>query len=261
MPARKVTSKKRQVTSKVKSVVARKTTARRATRTTTKRANVLSSRAGLTVDLYDVKGKVAGKMSLPKELFGAKVNPVLMAQAVRVYLANQRKGTASTKTRGEVTASTRKIYRQKGTGRARHGAISAPIFVGGGVVFGPKPRDYSLKLPKKMRRSALASALTSKLNDKAVKVVDGLSQLEPKTKVMNETIRNVAGDTKRVTGKILLVIPEKVENVQRAARNIEGITIRPANLLTTYEVLRSQTLLFMKDAVKKLEEQWTQQVS
>lgn len=217
---------------------------------------------GLSVDVFDTKGKVIGKTSMPKEIFAAKVNPVLMAQAVRVYLANQRKGTASTKTRGEIHASTRKIYRQKGTGRARHGAISAPIFVGGGVVFGPKPRDYSLSLPKKMRRKALSSALTTKLKDQAVRVVDGLEKLEPKTKVMYKTITLIAeGEGQRVKGKILLIIPEKVESVQRAARNIEGVTIRPANLLNTYEVLNNDMLLFMKDSIEELEGIWTKQAS
>ena len=108
--------------------------------------------AGLTVDVYDTRGKVVEKMHLPKDIFGVDVNQQLIAQAVRVYLANKRQGTVSTKTRGEVTGSTRKIYRQKGTGRARHGSIRAPIFVHGGLVFGPKPRDYSMKFPKKMRK-------------------------------------------------------------------------------------------------------------
>ena len=248
-----------------------KTKKRTVSRKTTKlAAPVMVSRSGVSVDVYDVKGKVIGKISLPKEIFAAKVNPVLMAQAVRVYLANQRKGTASTKTRGEVTASTRKIYRQKGTGRARHGGISAPIFVGGGVVFGPKPRDYSLSLPKKMKKKALASALTNKVKDHAIKVVDGLEKLEPKTKIMNKTIMLVTESSPsaslRASGqkarrKVLLIIPEKIENVQRAARNIEGVTIRPANLLTTYEVLNNDMLLFMKESVKTLENVWTKQAS
>lgn len=233
------------------SVVARKTS--RSTKPV-KRAD------GLTVNVYDVKGKIAGKTTLPKELFAAKVNPMLMAQAVRVYLANQRKGTASTRTRGEIQASTRKIYRQKGTGRARHGAISAPIFVGGGVVFGPKPRDYALSLPKKMRRKALASALTSKV--KEIKVIAGLEKLEPKTKVMFETLTALTiNQEPRTKNKILLILPGKIENVQRAARNIEGVTIRPVNLLTTYEVLNNNVLLFMKDAITTLEEIWKQQTS
>lgn len=252
MPAVKRTSKK--TTTKV----TKKTVVRKA-KTTVRPAKKAE---GLTVDVLDIKGKVAGTVTLPKEVFGATVNPTLMAQAVRVYLANQRKGTASTKTRGEITASTKKIWRQKGTGRARHGAVSAPIFVGGGIAFGPKPRDYSLHLPKKMKRKALASALTSKLHDGAIKFVDGLEKVEPKTKRMYETITAVIADGKgRNLAKTLLVIPEKVESVERSARNIEGITIRPVNLLNAYEVLRSKTLIFMKDAAAKMEETWKKHAS
>src|SRR3990170_6251019 len=138
----------------------------------------------LNVPVVGVDGKTKSKIQLPKELFGAKVNKALLAQAVRVYLANQRTGNAATKTRGEVEGSTRKIYRQKGTGRARHGAIRAPIFVGGGIVFGPRPHDFHLDFPKKMKRRALGSALTSKLGSGDVIVVSGLSDLEPKTKYM-----------------------------------------------------------------------------
>src|SRR3989338_5152877 len=131
---------------------------------------------GLVAKVFDTKGALKKTIDLPKEIFGVQENNILLAQAVRVYLANQRQGTVSTKTRGEVAGSTRKIYRQKGTGRARHGSIRAPIFVHGGLVFGPKPRDYSMKFPKKMRKAALASALSSKVNDAQVKVVDGLEK-------------------------------------------------------------------------------------
>ncbi len=216
---------------------------------------------GVIVDVYNIKGKVIDTIALPKEIFAAKINPQLLAQAVRVYLANQRKGTASTKSRGEIRASTRKIYRQKGTGRARHGAISAPIFVGGGVAFGPKPRDYSLKLPKKMKRAALASALTTKAKELAIKVVEGLEKITPKTKAVNEMIKNIEGMGKNKKVKTLLVLPQKVENIQRAARNIEGVTIRPANLLNTYEVLNSNVLIFMKESIGKMEELWNKQKS
>lgn len=217
---------------------------------------------GIVVDVLDTKGKIVGKASLQKEVFAAKVNPTLMAQAVRVYLANQRKGTSSTKTRGEVVASTRKIYRQKGTGRARHGGISAPIFVGGGVAFGPRPRDYGLSLSKNMKKAALASALTVKFKDGAIKVVSGLEKIIPKTKNMNETLLILTKNEKQKKySQILLVIPEKTESVQRIARNIRGVTIRPASLLTTYEVLQNDSLLFMKDAIARLEALWTKQIS
>lgn len=213
--------------------------------------------SGLNVDIYDVKGKVKGSMALPKEVFGIKVNPELMAQAVRVYLANQRRGTVSTKTRGEVQYSTRKVWRQKGTGRARHGGRGAPLFVKGGVAHGPKPRDYSLSLPQKMKQRALFSALSAKLTEGSVRVVDGFLKLEPKTKVMASTLANVG-----VTGKkqdILFVLPTKAEKTSdstvklaRAARNIEGVSLVPAIQLNTYIVLKSRSLVFMPESLTSL---------
>lgn len=201
----------------------------------------------LQATVIGLDGKASGKVSLPKELFGAKENPSLMAQAVRVYMANQRAGNASTKTRGEVEGSTRKIYRQKGTGKARHGGIRAPVFVGGGIVFGPKPRDYSLKLSKNMKRSALASALTTQYAQSHIVFVDGLETLEPKTKIMATTLKNIG-----INGKTLLVLSGKTENVQRSARNIENIDVLQAKDLHTYTVLSHTKLLIMKDAVAEL---------
>ncbi len=201
-----------------------------------------------SVPVLDTDGKPAGKMSLPADLFAAKINKPLMAQAVRVYLANQREGSASTKTRGEVEGSTRKIFRQKGTGRARHGAIRAPIFVGGGIVFGPKPRDYHLDLPKKMKRAALTSALTSKLQEQSIVVVDGFGNLEPKTKIMAQALTATVGDIK----SMLLVVSKDAANVVRAARNIEGVDIMPVQNLHAYSVLNHQKLVFMKEAILSL---------
>ncbi|CAN5192968.1 50S ribosomal protein L4 [soil metagenome] len=207
-------------------------------------------------DVFDLTGKVVETISLPETLFGAKVNPKLMTQAVRVYMANQRKGTQSTKTRSEVTGSTRKIYRQKGTGRARHGGITAPIFVGGGIALGPKPRDYSMSLPQKMRRAALVSALTVKLQDGKVKVVDGFEKVEPKTKVFVEALNKLNLNDKKK--KILLVLPEKTDTVTRAMRNIEGITYINAQQLNTYEVINTKTLVVMKSAIATLEKTFSQ---
>lgn len=197
----------------------------------------------LSVVVVGTDGKPAGKITLPKELFAAKVNKPLMAQAVRVYLANQRGGTASTKTRGEVEGSTRKIYRQKGTGRARHGAIRAPIFVGGGIVFGPRPRDYRMDFPKKMKRASLASALTSALVEGKMTVVDGLSGVE-KTNSMAKTLQKI-----EATGSTLLVVSKGAEGVVRAARNIERVDILPVQNLHTYSVLSHQRIVFMKEAL------------
>ena len=213
----------------------------------------LPKQAGLKLSVYSATGRVLESITLPKEIFGLPENKQLLTQAVRVYLANQRAGTAKSKSRGEVNISTRKIYRQKGTGRARHGATSAPIFVGGGVAFGPKPRDYSLKLPQALKRKALFTALSSKLKEGQIKIVAGLEKIEPKTKNMAQTFSKLDGNNK----KLLLVTPpysEKYVNVVKAARNIEGVEIRPSNLINTYEVLKSSQLLFMKEAVSSLKE-------
>lgn len=203
----------------------------------------------LTVEVYTVSGRKAGTVELPKEIFGSEINNALMAQAVRIYLANQRMGTASTKTRGEVKGSSRKIYRQKGTGRARHGSIRAPIFVKGGVVFGPKPRDFSLKLPKKMKRAALISALSSKFKDGEIKVYSGLQKIDPKTKIMADLLKTSGAKA----GKILLITStdEKsgLQDLYRSARNIKDIKILPVNMLNTYEVLDNKQVLLMKEAV------------
>lgn len=186
-------------------------------------------------------------MTLPKELFGVKVNKPLLAQAVRVYLANQRQGTASTKTRGEVEGSTRKIYRQKGTGRARHGAIRAPIFVGGGITFGPKPRDYSLTMPKKMKRTALGSALTAQLQDGNIVVVTGFEKMKPKSKLALEALASLeAGDN------TLLVTNSGAENIVRATRNLPSVDILPAASLNAYDVLSHKKLVFAKEAIGEL---------
>lgn len=205
---------------------------------------------GLTIDVFDTKGEVVEKMELPKEIFGKEKNDALISQVVRVYLANQRKGTASTKTRGEVKGSSRKIYKQKGTGRARHGTIRAPIFVHGGVVFGPKPRDYSLKFPKKMRKIALFTVLSAKFGDGEIKVVTGLDKLEKKTKEMVNVMKNLKlhDDGK----KVLLVLPNKADTIYKAVRNIESVRVAKPNNINTYEILNSKTLLFTKDSIEEL---------
>lgn len=216
---------------------------------------VSSAKTGrLTVEVYSVTGRKAGTMTLPKEFFGAEVNDRLMAQAVRVYLANQRLGTANTKTRGEVKGSSRKIYRQKGTGRARHGAKSAPIFVGGGVAHGPRMRDYSLTLPQKMRKAALASALSLKASSGEIKVLSGLGKTPPKTKIMAQLFSKMTDDKKQKERTLLIAseTPKNLENVYRAGRNIKNVEITAVKLLNTYEVLKHKNLLFMKEAVEVL---------
>ena len=177
-----------------------------------------SGAVGLIATVVDTKGKAKGKITLPKEAFGEPVNKQLIAQAVRVYLANQREGGASTKTRGQVRGSTRKIYRQKGTGRARHGNIRAPIFVGGGIVFGPVPHDFALSMPEKMKRKALAGALTSRYQEGNIFFVDGIEKLEPKTKYVAQMLEALS-----LTDSVLLVVTATAHNIVRAARNIPEI--------------------------------------
>jgi large subunit ribosomal protein L4 len=210
-----------------------------------------STNAAVSVDVYGIDGKVSGKVSLPGAIFGERVNKELIAQAVRVYLANQRQGNASTKTRGEVDGSTRKIYRQKGTGRARHGGVRAPIFVKGGIVFGPKPRDYSLSLPKKMKRKALFSALSAKAKDSQVMVLSGVEKLDPKTKVFAEMLKKLGVADKKQ--KLLFVTTASAENVKRAGRNVPGVSFTVVNQLNTYEVLNTKNLVLLKDAVDEME--------
>lgn len=201
----------------------------------------------LSIPVYSLAGRAAGTLSLPKEIFGAKVNEKLLAQAVRVYMTNQKNLTASTKTRGEVRGSTAKIYRQKGTGRARHGAIRAPIFVGGGIVFGPKPRKVRLDLPKKMKRAALLSALSSKAGNKEILGLSGIKRATGKTKEIAKLLNKISG------GKSTLIVTgEKTDNVVRATRNIPGVSTLPANLINAYEILKHDFLVVTKEAVERL---------
>ncbi len=245
-----------KVAPKAKVKVAVKTGSK--TSATKKVIQELPKETGLKQSVYDTKGKVVESITLPKEIFGVKVNEHLMAQAVRVFLNNRRKGTVKTKSRGEVNKTTKKAYRQKGTGRARHGAMSAPIYVGGGVAFGPKPRDYSLSLPKKMKRAALFSALSAKVAGGEIKVLTGLEKIEPKTKLMADVIKNLSLDGKNK--KLLLVAADpKADNVKKAGRNIKGLSILDANLLNTYEVLDSKGIILMKGAIEAIQKSFVKE--
>ncbi len=205
--------------------------------------------AEFSIPVFSLAGVASGQMELPKQLFGQKVNKALLSQAVRVYQTNQKELLASTKTRGEVEGSTAKIFKQKGTGRARHGSIMAPIFVGGGIVFGPKPRKVRLDLPKKMKKAALISALSSKLEEKAIYGVSGLEKATGKTKEISRLINKVLDNKKRST---LIVTGDRNETAFRAVRNIPGVDILSANLLNSYELIKHEVLIMTKDAVEKL---------
>lgn len=234
----------------------KKTTKKAVKKTAAKKVKVavkeLVKETGLKQSVYDMKGKVVESLTLSKEIFGAKINNQLMAQAVRVFLANQRRGTVKTKSRGEVNKTTKKAYRQKGTGRARHGAMSAPIYVGGGVAFGPKQRDYSLTLPQKMKKAALFSALSDKVKNGQVKLLTGLEKIEPKTKLMVEVINNLGLEAKNK--KLLLIIADsKAENIKKAGGNIKGLNIVDAKQINTYEVLNNKEIILMKGALEVIE--------
>lgn len=205
------------------------------------------------IDLLTINGEKEEKIDLPKEVFAAKVNPVLMAQAVRVYLANQRKASAKTKTRAEVNRTKAKWYRQKGTGRARHGSRSAPIFVGGGVAHGPTGKEnYKLKITKKMKRAALFSALSAKFKEGNILVVKGLEKIEPKTKKMMNILKNLKIED--LKAKIMLVLPKLEENILRAGRNIKNISLTPVDNLNTYEVLKQGKIVFTPESIARLKE-------
>lgn len=203
-------------------------------------------------DLYTITGRKSGQISLPKEIFAAPVNEQLMTQAARVYLANQRKAKAKSKTRAEVKGSRRKIWRQKGTGRARHGDRYAPIFVGGGRAHGPTGEEsHKLKMSKAMKKKALFSTLTDKLKAKEIIAIKGLVKIEPKTKEMAKIIASLPLKEKK---RILLVLPSVLEDVIRAGRNLAGINIAQANQLNPYQVLNHDQLVLMEESIDKLKE-------
>lgn len=241
-----------------KSKVEKVTVKRAKSEVAPKVASKAGTRLNLSVPLYSLAGKEAGTLSLPKETFGQKVNKKLLAQAIRVYTTNQKTIGGSTKTRGEVEGSTAKIYRQKGTGRARHGAIRAPIFVGGGITFGPKPRKVRLDLPKKMKKAALLSALSSKVMDKNIFGISGVEKASGKTKEMAKLMLQVTSNKVQEKGKkqkqasALIIIPEKMDNVLRGVRNIPGVDVLPANLINVYEVLKHELLLISKEALENI---------
>lgn len=204
--------------------------------------------AGLVVPVYSLLGVSAGTMSLPKEIFGREVNKKLLAQAVRVYSFNQKMITASTKTRGEVKGTTAKMYAQKGTGRARHGAKTAPIFVGGGIAFGPKPRKVSLNLPKKMRKAALLSAFSAKAKDNEIRGLTGLEKASGKTKQLAKLLSKIK------VNSALIITSGKLDNIVRATNNLQKIDVLPISQINTFEILKHKMLLIEKNALAKLGE-------
>jgi large subunit ribosomal protein L4 len=198
--------------------------------------------------LKKTDGTSGGNVSLSEKLFNAKINPGLMHQAVVNEATNSRQDTRDTKTRAEVAGGGRKPYRQKGTGRARQGTISAPHYRHGGIVFGPHPRDLSAKLPKKARRAALASALTTKAADDAILVLDSIVIESHSTKTAAALLKTLG-----VTGKTLIVIPETNLTIYKSFRNIPGVTIRVAPAFSVRDVLDAQKIVITQGALDKLD--------
>src|SRR3989344_2895400 len=192
--------------------------------------------ADLSVPVYSLAGRTAGTLSLPKEIFGQKVNKKLLAQAIRVYST-----------------------RQKSTGRARHGSVRAPIFVGGGIVFGPTPRKVRLELPQRMKKAALFSALSAKTGDKQIRGLSGLEKASGKTKEMAKLMYQVSssmyqGEEKKNKKMVsaLIITSEKMDNIVKSVRNIPGTDVLPVNLINAYEIVKHNLLLITKEAVEKL---------
>ena len=200
------------------------------------------------VTVYNMEGNEVGTMELNDAVFGAPINEHLLHLAVVRQLANKRQGTQKAKTRSEVSGGGRKPWRQKGTGHARQGSIRAPQWTGGGVVFAPVPRDYSVKMNKKERRAALRSALTSKVQDNKLVVVDSLALSEIKTKEMQRVLNNLKAD------KALVITASDDQNVILSARNIADVQTATVNTMNVYDVMKHNTVVVTKDAVASIEE-------
>ncbi|MCR4779023.1 MAG: 50S ribosomal protein L4 [Lachnospiraceae bacterium] len=200
------------------------------------------------VSVYNMEGKEVGKLDLNDVVWNTEVNEHLMHMAVVSQLANKRQGTQSAKTRSEVSGGGRKPWRQKGTGHARQGSIRAAQWVGGGMIFAPKPRDYSFKMNRKEKQAAICSALTTKVAEEKLVVVDSLDLKEVKTKEMVKVLGNLKAD------KALVVMADKNDNVALSARNIQGVRTALTNTINVYDILKYDKLVVTKDAVAKIEE-------
>ena len=202
-----------------------------------------------TAVLYNMQGSKVGEFELSAALFGAEVNKSVLHETVVNYLANQRQGTQSTKTRTEVSGGGAKPFRQKGTGRARQGSTRAPQWIKGGVALGPKPRDYSYTINKKVKKLAMVSALSAKAAEDCVLVIEDLKMEEIKTKAIADMLKAMGVDS-----KALIVTNEMEKNVYLSARNIEGVKASYVGMLNVYDVLNHDKFIVAKDAIAKLEE-------
>ena len=210
----------------------------------------------MQVPVYNLDGEEVEKIEISDQVFGVPFNEAVVHQVMVGQLENARQGTASTKTRGEVSGSTRKLYRQKGTGSARAGSIKSPLRRGGGIIFGPKPRSYRQAVPKKMRRLALRCVLSAKVRDKELIILEELKLPEPKTKEMVRVLTAL-----KVDSSVLIATSELEENVVKSARNLPGVKTMPASLLNVVDILSYNMLLMTVAAVRKTEELWGERLS
>lgn len=208
----------------------------------------------MQVPVYGLTGEVVDNIEISDDVFDVPFNEAVVHQAVVRQRANARQGTASAKTRGEIVGSTRKLYRQKGTGYARAGSVKSPLRRGGGITFGPKPRNYRQAMPKKMRRLALRCALSAKARDGEMTVLDSLALDEPKSKEMAQILKAL-----KVDSTALVVTSEAKANVVKSTRNLPGIETRPADILNVVDVLSNKTLLMEVAAVRRAEQLWGEQ--
>lgn len=203
----------------------------------------------MKLDVLDQTGKKIEQVEVSSTIFKAPINPSLVAQAIRVRLINARTGTAHTKTRAEVRGGGRKPWRQKGTGRARHGSTRSPIWTGGGITFGPRAHKPSATMPTSMRRSALFSALTDKLQNKGLMVVNTFELKQPKTQLVNKIFQDLD-----VNSSALIVVPAKDEALIKATRNLPNVKVMVAPVLHPYEILKHQTVIILKDSLSVMED-------
>lgn len=199
------------------------------------------------VEVCNMSGEKVSEIDLADEIFGVEVKGSVLHEVVVMQLANRRAGTVCVKNRSDVRGSTRKLYRQKGTGRARKGDIKSPVLRGGGVVFGPHPRDYSYKVPKKVRKAALKMALSSKLADNSLKVVDNMDLPEIKTKAFAEAMAAMGVDT------ALIVTTGEEKNLELSARNVKGVKVMPTAGLNVYDILKYGNLILAQSAIEAIE--------
>lgn len=207
----------------------------------------------MKIPVYNLTGTKTKEITLKKEIFSAKINSDIMAQAVRVYQSNQRQASAKTLTRSQVKRTTKKVYRQKGTGGARHGSRKAPIYVGGGIAHGPTgTQNFSLKMPKKMKKAALKSALSEKQKNKNIYIIDGFSAIKkPQTSKIAKFLKKLLKNKLR---NIAILFEKDMENAKKSARNIPFLTLINSENINTYEIIRADTIIFSLESINKIQQ-------